>query len=375
MDESYIIIGKSVIYPTIRNKNMDEMDNIYSQFFNLYNDENENKNKNKNIYSLLIQFIIIIPIFMFNSISISIILSDSVISTVLFILEYYNINNYIYQEPYLDRLLYIFFTLIFYYVTNFSYIMPILMMPYIINYLTNVYRFKKLSKYVYDKLEDIVHYIISKQTTKTLNKISINYLEYNSDFKVNEIRPFVKRISSHIFISFLGAFLFASILKYIESNGTTFLTAVIRQYFFKQYLSKKVDKKEYIIDLMKNRRWGKLFDAYTLNKILSIYIESNDQDNNMTIFIDNIKNNIITNFNIIMGCWTISTLFNNYIGFLGYLLFIDITHVFANIIPIIIFMLLQSPEQLLNLILCRLTIILLSSNFIKDLVNTLFRSL
>ena len=191
-----------------------------------------------------------------------------------------------------------FFTYLLYYLTNVTCIIPLLMLPYTINYITNLYKFKKLSKYVYNTLEDIIYYIVSKQTTKILNKISINYLEYESNFQVAEIRPFVKRISVNIFINFLGAFLFASILKYVESDGTTIVSAIIRQYFFKQYLSKKVNKKEYIIGLMKNRKWGKLFDAYTLNKMISIYIESNKKDDDITLFIANIKYNIILNFNV-----------------------------------------------------------------------------
>lgn len=367
MNDIYPDIKQHDGYILIDTNNHNNLSKLYSYCFDIYTYD---QRRQFTFMSLLIQILLIICVFELCNVSnySKIMMSDSVISLILFVCKYHNINveAYLYQEIYFNRLLYIYIICIFYWFINQIYIIPILMLPYTIHYITNLYKFKQLSKYIYNKLENIIYFILSNEITKILNKISINYLNYDPQFKCTEIKPYIKRFTVHIFINFIESFILASILKYIESTGTTVVSAIIRQYFFKQYYSKKLEKKEYIIKLMKNRKWNKLLDAYTLNKLICIYIGSNDGNDDIMVYMHKIRDYIISNCNIVLGCWTISTLFNNYIGFMSYIIFVDKKYIVQQLLSIIVCIIINSNEILLNLILCRLLFITLSLDIITE---------
>jgi len=199
MDKSYLLVNHN---------------NVYSEYFNVYNYE-------KHVFGyhiISIQLLVMCSVFWLNMNSDAVtilLLCDSVCAMILFISNYMHINleTYFYQVSYFNRILYVTTIAAIYYIINMiiphkCYYGPLLMAPHVIEYTINLYYFRKISRQIYNICEDIIHHIICKQTIKILNSISNEYLQYEPHFRPDEIKPFVKRISSHIFINFACAIIF-----------------------------------------------------------------------------------------------------------------------------------------------------------------------
>lgn len=376
--------------------------NYCSQYFNV--NYSEVKHPIKFIY-IITQFFIVSTIYHFfwtNINLINILTTDSIISSLIFILYFYCnnnsifINNTIYQPSYFIRYIYYFILLSIYYIVDFitwgylsillNLILPFFILPVVIENIVYNYNFKKITNAVINDCENFIYFIISKHMSKILSIISNNCLDYNPTFKEDEFKPFIKKVSVDIFINFICSFLFASILHYFEKNGTTVFTAIFRQFYFRQYYFKKenIDKnnKNYLINIMKTKNWIKLLDPYTLNRILKMYLLiNNNKENSIIKHIKNIINQFNTSFSKIMICWTISSLCNiKYISILSYLLFIKSKHkinIYLKIIVIFLFTIISffSNEVLLLIIMCEFFTRLLVNKITRDIFYDIYKHL
>ena len=371
--------------------------NFCSQYLNL--NHTEERHQINKIY-IMVQIMIIGFLFLLCWSSINIInifTTDSILSGIIFVLKFYSrdknkyiLKDCIYQAPYTIRLIYYVLLLSLYYVINFvtwyifssvlQFVLLIFILPFVIENIIYSYKFKKITKMIYEDVDDFSHFVISKQMTKVITLISQNCLKFDPQFGNDEFKPFVKNISAKMFINFICSFLFASLLHYLEQNGTTVYTAMFRQYYFRQYYFKKeeikLDNKDYLIDIMKKRDWLKLLDPYTLNRVLQIYLElENEQDQNyIGKHIKNLIEQLGTSFSKIMVCWTVSSVIKiKCIGTLFYFVFVKSKHTInmylkIGIISIFTIVSYFSYEQLLHIILCEICTRFMVNKVTRDVV-------
>lgn len=374
--------------------------NFCSQYFDLNYSEERHE---INIIYVFIQLIIVSIFYYFFWIGanlINIFTIDGACSAIIFILKYnsekddYLFCNIVYQTSYFVRLIYYFILIGCYYSINFitwyyfdnalQYVLLMFTLPIVIENIVYSYEFKKLTKIIRYECDEVLYFIISKQMTKIVSIISKKCLNYNPNFNENEFKPFVKKMSVGIFINFIGAFIFASILHYFERNGTTVFTAIFRQFYFRQYYFNKEnidpDHKKYIVNIMKTRNWIKLLDPYTLNRIMKMYLKLNeDSDDSIIIHIQNIFSQINASISKIMVCWTMSSLVKiRCIGIMTYLLFVKSKYkinMYLKFGIIIFFVIVSffSYEQLLQIILCEICTHFMVNKVTRDIIYDIYK--
>lgn len=439
MEESYIFVNKENNFEMFNSNKSINFEITLDDYFeknHLINDCTEHKINNVNINNMLcsqylnvnhkvdkhqfnyisifIQLAIVIFTLFFNLSYIwscinilNIFMIDSVFSAIIFILQYYSykngienyekkyyFNKYLYQTPYVIRLYYYFIILSIYYIFNIitwfffspllQFIILFFTLPCLIENIVYSYEFKKITMSIDSYLENFVYLIISKQLGKVIKLISRNCLMYEPEINDDEFKPFVRKISINTFINFICSFLFATLLHYFEKNGTTFFTAIFRQIYFRQYYFQKEkiqkDDKKYIIDIMKKKNWSKLLDSFTLNKFLHIYLElEQDDDNSIIKHLKDILEQIISSFNKIMVCWTVSSLFKiNGSGVIFFYIFTkskSLKNMILKTIVTTIFVIFSyySYEQLLQIILCEITTRLLVNRFSQEILYDFYK--
>ena len=371
-----------------------------SQYFNLnYSEERHEINVSHVIFQSII--VGVLYYFCWTSINfINVFTIDSVFSAIIFILKYhskednYMFESMIYQTSYFIRLIYYLLLLGCYYLINFvtwnyfsivlQFILPIFTLPIIIENIVYTYKFKKLTQAIRSDCQEFSYFIISKQMAKVVSIISRSCLNYVPEFKEDEFKPFVRNISVGIFVNFICSFIFASILHYLEQDGTTVFTAIFRQFYFRQYYFKKEkidsDHKNYLINIMETRNWIKLLDPYTLNRIMKMYLKMNeDQEDSIVVQIKNIIDQISMSFSKMMTCWTISSLIKiRCIGILTYFLFVKSKHkinTYLKFCVVTFFTIISffSYEQLLQIILCEICARIMVNKVTRDIIYDIYK--
>jgi hypothetical protein len=374
-------------YTCILNNN--NSNNIYSQYIDYVNNK---KKHNINIKSIIIQQSIIMMIYyyLYNVFTITTI--DTIFSGLVFVL-YYNKKNseYLYQQPYYIRYIYIILLTPIYYIVKctcpnilLDLFIMILMMPLMIEIIVNTYKFKKIINKINIFFENMFYYFISKQVKKIITYISKKCLNYTPTINNNEFQPYIKKISVYLFINFISSFFIACLLQYFERNGSTIYTKIFRQIYFRNSIDYNLDDNENIIMIMNNKNWVKLLDPYILNKIIQLYIKINNKENtDIIIIIQNILDEFINVLYKISCCWSLYTIINSHyyipnIGICLNIVFINSIYkidIYIKLLIIIIFNILsyQTTEQLLNIILCELFIKIFTNIFIKDIFFDIYK--
>lgn len=313
--------------------------------------------------------------------SVNILAVDSFITALLYIADYYGVKqSFIYQAPYLLRLQYYVVLWSAYNIINFilwyhvdfilQLIMPIFLVPFIVEQIVYSYKFKLFTKKIDDCLKDFVYFTTSKQMGKVITMVSKECLYYDPQLEDNVFKPFVKKISINIFINFICSFLFAGVLHYFEQDGSTVYTMMFRQYYFGKYKKSSVNDREYVINVLKNKNWAQLLDPYTLNKIIQIYLSFEKKDS----FAEKIKqcfDRFLKSFGKLASVWTISSIFNVNI-ILPFFIFINKKNIVIKTIVRIIFFLLTS-DKILLLLVCEWTIIFLTNKIIQDVLYDMLK--
>jgi len=407
LDKSYIFIPnryKLEAYPhpevsdSPLTRSEDGMWGVYSEYFSLKSSRIKRK---FDPTAFLVQSTLILAFYTYFRTGIAIVdlfTIDSTLSAALFFLKWqsgfldfdnpssdYRFSRFIYQSNYIKRLLYMGIFLsgleIFHIITWWE--LQILDYPLIAAVMTPVmteeilfsYQFRKIYQTLKDRFDQFVYRMMSKQLGKVLVKVARNALQQEMEFAPDEFIKYLEKFTYTRIISFVSSFLVAALLHYLESGGTTIYTALLRQYYFREYMfqneKREGNTKKYLTNLLKTRRWDKITDPYTLNRILQLYVDlaDSDQDNIFLTQMLKISNHLGISFAKMMTAWSIMALvpFPGS-GSLSYLLFCE-NSLHLALIALFTALSQVSHEQILMLMLCELTYLAINNPLARDIAK------
>lgn len=229
---------------------------------------------------------------------------DSIINIMVFIADnYLNVlNDYFYRETFIVKTIYLLliYPFIIYpstYLSKLNFnllyrtdisgdylrilLVLIINLPIVVNYVVNTNLFRKYYYLISNELHYLGKFLVCKKIAKAINRISKIYLHRDPKLTGRELVEFLPEISVQRLLTFCCASFVASFLFYFELDGLKFYTVLVRQYCFREYLDvsksekKRLSNREFIFKVIENRDWIKFTDAYTLNRLLKLYIELN----------------------------------------------------------------------------------------------------
>ena len=258
-------------------------------------------------------------------------------------------------------------------------------MPSVMNWLTDIYKFQKLYRQYLKQLEEFGYFLICKQTAKVLNNISRECIDIDPNFTHKDFNLVIRNFNQNTIINFLCSFFVASILHYFEAGGVKVYTMLFRQYYFNEYFggvrNNDSEDKIFFNKILTNKDWNKLFDPYTLNKLINYYINTDSQDKNViTKYIDQIVFIFKHLYLQFIACWIILGLniFNG-AGILTNLFFINGNKIkkILSIVLIFIFYVINiyHSDALLLLIICNLTLFCIVNKITFSIIKDIYKLL
>lgn len=398
-DEEYNnkIIGSVLINNDEINNNIVDIKNninnnnnvLYSQYFHLSN------NYSKYILNekiLLCEIFIVILLHIFLGISnflFNIITIDGIISSLVFYLESYNNSILsINRLTTIDRYIYYLFILFGYYILNYifwyrytniiKYITCIMVCPNIMCQIYNIYTYKKIRYVIYNGYNNLIQKIVCKQLCKIINIIIINIIGLKDSISYLELIPYYDKFSFGMINKFIVTFIMACIFNHIDKGNMKYLMIVYKNIYMKDKKYKICNDKEYITKIIKDKKWNKLMDVYTLNRLIRMLFDDNNKESLLSKQIVDFIECCSFKIGRIMLCWTIMSITNLQVGILGFFLFLPHTdRPLRYILNTCIFMCLSyvSDEKILILILCEIFYPIMNSKLLTDIVNDTYKSI
>jgi hypothetical protein len=139
------------------------------------------------------------------------------------------------------------------------------------------------------------------------------------------------------------------------------------------------DDKMYLTRVIRDQKWEKFLDVYTLNRMIRMLIENDDQDADLSEMINAFLKRIWFRFNRVMFSWSIMSLSGSLLGgILSFLLFVQHANKpLRYILNVLIFsgVAMVTTEKILVLFLCELCFPIMDSKLIFDVTRDTFNSL
>lgn len=373
------------------NNHIYDIDNnlLYSQYFYTCNFKVKYVFNSKTfIFELgvifLIHYILCVSNYMFN-----IITTDGIISSLIFYLE--TNNNRILSSNRLttiDRYIYYLFIVILYYILDYVfwyrytniwiYATYIIICPNIMCQIYNTIVYKKIRKVIYNGYNILICKIICRQLCKIINIIIKNVMEVNETITYIELLPYYEKFDFELINNFISTFISACIFNHIDKGNVKCLMILYKNIYMKDNICECRDDKIYIMNIIKKRKWNKLLDIYTLNRILRILFNNDSKKSPLSEHITYIIDNIIFSINRVMLCWTVMGISNLRLGILSFLLFISTTkNPLRYILTVCMFFGLSymTNEKILVLIFCELLFPIMNSKVLPDIINDTYISI
>lgn len=403
-EDDLIMINDDPDFDLLLNSNYFSNKSIISDHnkYNIYN-----KWKQYLFEFLIILFVNIITSFSYYNV----ILIDNVYTYMLFYINFMSITT-IDTLPTIDRYIYygiirmIFFTLDFVTWFNYQFIIKIffmiLLFPSLMNYIYNNPFYIKISSPIKNIYIDLTRKIICKQLAKIIN-IIVHHMNLDIKLYEKDLLPYYNVVNFTMINQFLVTYIIANIFNYIDKGGMKLPVIIYKNLYMKDEYSKIRNDKLYIETIIKNKKWEKLVDVYTLNRLLRLSMSDDNTKNYMSKSFDNFIRGIFFSYNKIMLCYTVGSIISYIISSLSFndvfndifndvfndalnvgsigsvsaifsmILFIQHDNKLRFLINLSLFMLasLMCPEQLLLLILCEICQHLIRSTLIDDIKNML----
>ena len=164
-------------------------------------------------------------------------------------------------------------------------VLVLINLPCFVNWVVNHRLFRKYYYLVIQEIHFVARSLICKRVSHAINAVSIKYLGSDPNISSRELMQLLPNIHIQQLFGFICASAIATILLYFELDGIKFYTALVRQYYFREYLDfttrrqRKLNNQEYICDIIVKREWHQFTDPYTLNRLLKLYLEINSRQN------------------------------------------------------------------------------------------------
>lgn len=233
--------------------------------------------------------------------------------------------------------------------------------PLIVEGVSGTERFKGIVNWVY---ETLIRRTLSKIVSSIVNLIAVRVLKIDPMFDRHEFEKIIDSISLNNgisrFTSFISTFISFSILNYFEIGYFKIFVKLYKKYYY--WDKKRVcDSMEYLRDIFRQRKWNRLLDEYTLDKLIRIYAFNDKSDSDVMRYVKKEIEIFKIKIKEIVCCYAISSLMKrSWLGPLTSLLFIKeqreipiilsifFISVFFNSIPICAFLTIMVPELLLR---------------------------
>lgn len=378
---------------------------LYSQYFiisNSISDENQYKINYSCLRSEIIIIILLQLFFGINNAIFNVITIDGVLSCLLFYMNYMTDNNTNFLSNYhlstIDRYIYYIILIIGYYIIIYTtwffsgfvarYIVVILISPNIMCQIYNIYTYKKIRNVLYDGYNNLIRKIICKQMAKIINLTIKNVIKSNTIVDYKDLESKYDTFSLEIIGNFVGSFIVACLIRYMDSIGLRYFTAIYKKYIKDPKYDIK-DDKQYITTIINDKKWEKLVDIYTLSKIVRLCINSDNDNSFMVEQISNILKTIMFKINRVMLCWTILSITSKInigifgsiqFALMGFMLFVpklETAKYIRYISTVILFVIMSffTMEKLLVIMACEIALLISDSKIIFDIIFDIYKAL
>lgn len=221
-----------------------------------------------------------------NLILISITLDNLFSSLIVFFkIKIYKFNV-IYRYLYLLTIYVIYFIIHQIFWINYQILLfSLLFIPFIQNFLIK-YIFIKYFDNIINEFNNISKILILKILTNLIN----NILNIETKICFEDIVN-INYNFENIFL-FFKKILILSVIKYFKYNKLYYnLIKLIYNYQTGEYIEsiKLINAKNNIIDIIKNKNWEKLLEINSINSLITIYIELNNNGNNLNILFNKLN--------------------------------------------------------------------------------------
>lgn len=310
---------------------------------------------------------------------------DSIISYIIFYRKWLELSNtyecvFKNQSFVIDRYFYYALLIMNSYICNYilwfkyneliQYATVVLTCPSVNHHISKMDIYMQLKQDVFKHHNMIIRKIVCKQLSRVLNLIIENTLNIQVKLTYVELIPYYDKVSWSILNKFIVAFVLACIFNHIDKGSMKIPIMVYKNLYMKDYKYNIVNDREYICKIIADKKWEKLMDIYTLNRLIRLTLNYDANDSYFSDKMDYFLESILFKFTRIMMCWTIANSTNTFIGILSFLFFIckeaPLHHLFTTLIYSLIS--LFCSEKLLLIILCELSYPIIASKLLIEIL-------
>ena len=350
-----------------------------------------------NLYDFLKELFIVMILHLYMGIydaMFNVITIDGIVSCLIFYLSYLgfeNDNNFLAKIRLITIDRYIYYLLMFVgvhiinYVTWYQYsevtryMASFIICPSIMGQIYNIKGYSKVRKVLYDGYNNLIKKIVCKQLSKIINMFIDNVLRLRMHVEYTELMEHYEDLDFLIINRFIVTFILALIFNHVDKGSLKIPIMIYKNLYMKDSKYNITDDKMYLSRIIRDRRWEKFLDIYTLNRMIRMLIENDDKDADLSKMINDLIKRLFFRINRVMFCWTVMSISGSLtLGVLSFLMFLrDASKPFRYLLNVAVFggLSFVSSEQLLILILCEICFTVADSKLVTDVTRDTYGSL
>lgn len=350
-----------------------------------------------NLFDLIKEFIVVMLLHLYLGIfnaMFNVITIDGIISCMIFYMGsigFQKANNFLDKIRLITIDRYIYYLLLFAgvhvvnYITWFQcpeltrYLASIMICPSIMAQIYQVKAYAKIRQVLYDGYNNLVKRIICKQLAKIINMFIENVLAIDSRVSYVDLMKHYNEFDFVVINKFIVTFILAIIFNHVDKGSLRIPIMIYKNFYMKDADYSIQDDKLYLTTIIEDQRWEKFLDVYTLNRMIRMLIENDEEDADLSAIVMDFLKRQFFRFNRVMFCWSIMSLSRSLLGgILGFMLFVQHSEKrFRYALNVLIFsgISMVTDEKILILFLCELCFPILESKLIFDVTRDVYNSL
>tara|TARA_Y100000780_G_C13648592_1_gene403549 strand:+ start:288 stop:1085 length:798 start_codon:yes stop_codon:yes gene_type:complete len=179
-------------------------------------------------------------------------------------------------------------------------------MYYIFN--TNIY--KKYREIIKIQLYKIIQIVILKQLTKIINLVIHNSLKTIIKIDYKDLIPYYEKFEWNDLLDFFGTIIITGIFNKLDNGGLKIPISIYKRLYMKDSKYNITDDKKYLIKIIEDKNWSKFSNVYTLNRIIRLLVNKNNDNSILLDELNKIINKFMISFNHFSLTWSILTICN-----------------------------------------------------------------
>ena len=374
-----------------------DSDSDFPQFASYMRLEPKKEEVKFNLFDLIKEFFVVMLLHlylgitnaMFNVISI-----DGIVSCIIFYMASLGISK---AQNFLDKIRlitidrYIYYLILFVgvhivnYVSWFQfpevtrYMASFMICPSIMAQIYQYRPYAKIRQVLYDGYNNLIKKIICKQLAKIINMFIEKVLVIEARVTYSDLMVHYMDFDFVVINKFIVTFILALIFNHIDKGSLRFPIMIYKTFYMKDAEYNIRDDRQYLTAIIKDQKWEKFLNVYTLNRMIRMLIENDDKDADLSVMIMDFLKRQLFRFNRVMFCWSIMSLTKSlFTAILGFLLFIRHSEKrLQYLLNILIFLgvSMLTEEKILSLFICELSFPIIESKLIFDVTNDIYASL